>query len=217
MSIRMDPTNQRRDSSFGNAYGLGTSFYLLIGPFHHVRGSDPLPVFFGKCCITHEPREEPLDGVGCFPVSPGIQVIGEILEFLLVTVCFAQTFNHLFLVFLGDILQNRPGAMDLAHLLGCAEEGGLCRLLDACVTIGDDQVDPGESPFFEVLQESRLELLILTIRDSCAQDLLVVIFPHSGNHENRLGDVPCSLAHLVSRDIHEEVQNSLFNRPQTLR
>lgn len=76
-------------------------------------------------------------------------------------------------------------------LLGCAEEGGLGRLLDAGMAIRDDPLNPGESPFFEVFAESRPGLLILTIRDFCAQDLPVAIFPHFGNYQDSLGDVPC--------------------------
>ena len=71
---------------------------------------------FWECRVTHEPREESLDCVGCFPVSPGIQVISDVLESLFVAICFPQTFNNLFLVFLGNILQNRSRAVDFTHL-----------------------------------------------------------------------------------------------------
>jgi len=81
-------------------------------------------MLFPECCIIHEPREESLDGVSGFPVSLRIQIIGETPESLFITVCFARVFNSLLLVFLGNILQNRPRTMDLAHLLGCTEGGG---------------------------------------------------------------------------------------------
>lgn len=65
--------------------------------------------------------------------------------------------------------------------------------------VGDGQLDPGESPsLFESIKWSRPERLILTIRDSCVQDLLVPIFPHSGDHEDSLSGVPRSLVHLVT-------------------
>jgi hypothetical protein len=40
---------------------------------------------FGERRITDEPRKESLDGIGCFPVAPCVQVIGEILESLLMS------------------------------------------------------------------------------------------------------------------------------------
>ena len=66
----------------------------------HVGGSDTFPMLFMECGVTHESQEESLDGIGCFPVSLRIQIIGEILEFLLITVCFPQAFNNFFLVLL---------------------------------------------------------------------------------------------------------------------
>ena len=58
----------------------GPPFEFPVDPLHHVGCSDPFPVFFGECHITHEPWKESLDDTGCFPVSPGIQVIGEFLH-----------------------------------------------------------------------------------------------------------------------------------------
>jgi len=71
-------------------------------------GSDPFLVLFWKRGITHEPWKEPLDGIGCFPVPSCVQVISEIPQPLFIAVCLFQGFSNLFLVFLGDILQNRP-------------------------------------------------------------------------------------------------------------
>ena len=45
---------------------------------------------FRECCITHESREESLDGVGCLPVSACVQIIGDVLEFLFVAICFRR-------------------------------------------------------------------------------------------------------------------------------
>ena len=64
------------------SYNLGPSLELFIDPFYHVGGSDPLPVLFWECHVIHEPEDKPLNGAGRFPVSPSIQVIGEILESL---------------------------------------------------------------------------------------------------------------------------------------
>ncbi len=139
-------------------------------------------MLFWEFRVTHKSREESLDGVGCFPVSPGIQVIGDVLEFLLVAICFPQTFNNLFLVILGNILQNRSRAVDFTHLPRCARG----RLLDAGMPIRDDQLNPGESPFFEAFEQSRPELLILTIRDSRTQDLPVAVFSHLGTTRTAL-------------------------------
>ena len=47
-------------------------------------------MLFRECRVTHEPWEEPFDRIGCFPVPPGIQVIGEILESLLIPVNLLQ-------------------------------------------------------------------------------------------------------------------------------
>jgi len=70
-------------------------------------------MFFGKCHVTHEPRKESLDGIGRSSVSPSIQVINEILEYLLIPIDLLQPLYNLFSVFLGDIPQNGPGAMYL--------------------------------------------------------------------------------------------------------
>ena len=91
-------------------------------------------MFFGECRITHEPGEESLGGVGCFPVSPSIQVISEILESLLIPIGLLQPLYNLFLVFFGDIPQDCPGTMHLTHLPGRTEEGGFRYLLDADMT-----------------------------------------------------------------------------------
>jgi hypothetical protein len=104
--------------------------------------------------------------------------------------------------------------MNLTHLPGCTEEGGFSRLLDAGMPIRDDQLNPGKSSFFEVLEESRPEFFILTVGDSRAQDLPVTILAHSGDHQDRLGDVPCSVPDFVVGSIHEEIRDSLFDRPQ---
>ena len=104
-------------------------------------------MLFWECCVTHKPGEESLDGIGGFPVSPGIQVIGEILESLFTPIRLLQTLCNLILVFPGNSSQYRPGTVDRAHLPGCAEEGGLSRLLDAGMAIRGDQLNPGKSPF----------------------------------------------------------------------
>lgn len=54
-------------------------------------------MFFGECCITHKPGEESRDGVGRFLVSPGIQVIGEILESLFTSIDLLQALYNLLL------------------------------------------------------------------------------------------------------------------------
>ena len=47
-------------------------------------------MLFWEYRITHQPGEESFDG-GCgFPVSPGIQVIGKILESLLIPIGLLQ-------------------------------------------------------------------------------------------------------------------------------
>jgi hypothetical protein len=87
-------------------------------------------VLFWECRVTHEPGEESPNGVGGFPVSLGIQVIGETLESLLTSIGLLQALYNFLLVFPGNISQYRPATVDRAHLPGCAEEGGLSRLLD---------------------------------------------------------------------------------------
>jgi hypothetical protein len=130
-------------------------------------------MLFGERDVIHEPQKDSLDGIGCFPVSPGILVIDEILESLFTSIGLLQPLCNLLLVFPRNISQYCLGTVDRAHLPGCAEEGGLSRLLDASMPIGDDQLDPGESPFLEIFEESQPERLILTLRDSRAQDLPV--------------------------------------------
>ena len=92
-----------------------------------------------------ESRKEPLDSVGRFSIFPRIQFRNEIPEFLFITVCFTQQFNNLFLIPSGNIPQNNLATMDLTDLQGGAEGGGLSRLLNASVTIRDNQFDPGKS------------------------------------------------------------------------
>jgi len=53
-------------------------------------------------------------------------------------------------MFPGNIPQDGPRAMDRAHL----PEGGFRSLLDAGMPIGDDQLNPGKSPLFEVFEQS---------------------------------------------------------------
>jgi len=98
---------------------------------------------FWECSVTHGPGEEPLDVIGCFPVFSGVQVASDFLEVLLIPIGLFQALCHLLLMFPGDIPQDRPGAMNLTHLPGCAEEGGFSRLLDAGMPIRDDQLNPG--------------------------------------------------------------------------
>jgi hypothetical protein len=74
-------------------------------------------VLFRECRVTHEPREEPLDGVGCFPVSSSVQVVGEFLEVLLSPIGDFQALCNLLLVFPADIPQEMifmPEITDLA-------------------------------------------------------------------------------------------------------
>lgn len=80
------------------------------------------------------------------------------------------------------------------------------------VPIEDDQPDPGESPFFEILEQSRPELLILTICGSHPQ-VSIPTSSHSNDHKDRLGDVPCSVTDFVAGGIHEEVRECLFDWP----
>ena len=93
---------------------------------------------------------EPLDGVSRFPVFPDIQIISELLKFLLIPISLFQALCHLLLVLPRNIFQDRPSAMDLTHLPECTEEGGFGRLLDAHMTLGDDQMDP-ENDFKSIL------------------------------------------------------------------
>ena len=111
-------------------------------------------MLFWECRVTHQPREEPFDGIGCFPVPPGIQVIGEILKPLFTSIGLLQPLYNLLLMFPGNIPQDGSGTMNLTHLPGCTEEGGFSRLLDAGMPIRDDQLNPGESPFVKVLEHS---------------------------------------------------------------
>jgi len=171
-------------------------------------------VLFWECRVTHEPREESLDGVSCFPVSPGIQVISEILESLLIPIGLLQPLYNLLLMFPGNIPQDGPGAMHLTYLSGCTEEGGFRRLLDACMPIRDDQFNPGESLFFEVLEQSQPGFFILTVGDPSSQDLPVAVVPDARRPPGPLGDVSCSVPDFVVGGIHEEVWDRLFDRPQ---
>src|SRR5690606_22163761 len=104
--------------------------------------------------------------------------------------------------------QDGPGTMNLTHLPGCTEEGGFSRLLDAGMPIRDDQLNPGESPFFELLEQSRPEFFILTVGDPSSQDLPVAVVPDAGDHQDRFGDVSCSVPYFVGGGIHEEVWES---------
>ena len=79
-------------------------------------------MLFRECSITHETWEEPIDRIGCFPVPLGIQVIGELLESLLIPVGSLQPLCNLFLVFPRNIPQDGPGTVDRIHLPGCAED-----------------------------------------------------------------------------------------------
>jgi len=91
-----------------------------------------------------------------------------------------------------DLLSGKRNTLSVC-LPGYAEEGSLSCFLDAGVPIGDDQADPGETSFFAVLEQSRPEFLILTIHDFRSQDLPVAVFLYPGDHQDRLGDVPCSV------------------------
>ncbi len=42
--------------------------------------------------------------------------------------------------------------MNLTHLPGCTKENSRNRLLNACMSIRDDQLDPGESSLLEILE-----------------------------------------------------------------
>lgn len=45
-------------------------------------------MLFREYRVTYESRQEPLDGIGCFPVPACTQVIGEILKSLLIAIYF---------------------------------------------------------------------------------------------------------------------------------
>ncbi len=65
------------------------------------------------------------------------------------------------------------------------------------MTIRDDQLNPGKPPFFEVLEQPRPERFILTFGDSRTQNLPVTILAHLGDHQDRFGNVPCSVTNFV--------------------
>jgi len=71
--------------------------------------------------VTHEPREESLDGIGCLPVSSFVQIICKLLKSLLVPICLLQGFSNFFLMYPGNIPQDGPGAMHLTHFDGLEE------------------------------------------------------------------------------------------------
>lgn len=79
--------------------------------------------------------------LGRFTVSPGIQVISEFLESLIIPLGFLQPLCTLLLMFSDDILQYRPCTVNRTHLPGCAEEGGFSHLLDAGMATGDEQLN----------------------------------------------------------------------------
>jgi hypothetical protein len=85
----------------GISLSLNSLFQSLIDLIHHVGDSDLFPVFFGEYCVTHERREEFLNGFDCLPVSLDVQVIDDFLEFLLIPAGLFQALGNLFLVFLG--------------------------------------------------------------------------------------------------------------------
>jgi len=62
-------------------------------------------MLFGERDVIHEPQEESLDGIGYFPVSPGILVIDEILESLFTSIGLLQPLCNLLLVFPRNISQ----------------------------------------------------------------------------------------------------------------
>ena len=39
-------------------------------------------MLFGEYSVTHEPPEEPLNGIGCFLIAACVQVVSEIVEVL---------------------------------------------------------------------------------------------------------------------------------------
>jgi len=65
------------------------------------------------------------------------------------------------------------------------------------MTIGDDPLDLDNPSFFEFFGKYQPGFFILEIHDSCAQDISVAVLPHPGDHENSLGDVPCSVPNFV--------------------
>lgn len=83
----------------------------------------------GKRGVTHKSREEPLAGIGCFPVSSCVQVVCEILELLLIPMRLFQALSNLLPVFLGDVPQDRPSSADGAHT---ADRRSACQENTSC-------------------------------------------------------------------------------------
>lgn len=73
MSIRNEPTSQRSNPPFRKTPNTcGSAFELSVHPLHHIRGLCTIRVLFRKRGITHESREELLDGIGCFLIFPSV-------------------------------------------------------------------------------------------------------------------------------------------------
>ena len=65
------------------------------------------PRSLGEYRVNHDPWAESLNNIGCFSISQGIQVVDDILEFLLIFIGLFQTLCYLLLVISVDIPQDR--------------------------------------------------------------------------------------------------------------
>lgn len=180
ISIKTDLSDRMSESSFRNLPSLLPIALIprLPAPACSWLGSSSnANASLGMLCNSTNPQERALDRISCSPVSLRFQVISEFLKFLLIHIGVPQAFCCFFLMFPRNIPKDRASCMDLVHPPGCTEEGSFSCLLDA-LTILNDQLDLGESSFFQSLERPPPKFFISAVSDLYPQGFPVPIFSY---------------------------------------
>ena len=102
-----------------------------------------------------------------------------------------------------------PASVDPAALDGRAGHDRLDGLAQAQVSVGDDELHPGQSTGFQRAQERGPEGAVLAVADGEAEDLAAAIPAHPGGHHDRLGDDSAVDPGLAVGSVHEHIRELL--------
>jgi hypothetical protein len=99
--------------------------------------------------------------------------------------------------------------VDPTALHGGTGHGGLDGLAQAQVSIGDDQLHPGQPAGLQAAEELGPEGTVLAVADVQAQPLPAAVAAHPGGDHHGLGDHPAVDAGLAVGRVHEHIRKDL--------
>lgn len=170
-------------------------------------------ISFRKRYRTHQSSEKPFNRVHSFQVSPYNGLVSQRLQSLLVTVRFPASINDLVNALLRYFSQDCPSRMGLTHqpcnTNKCCDHSNL-DLLVHIYAIYDNEMNSGQSSFFQLVKETGPAGLVLAVGNPYPKDLAILIVTDTGRHQMCLRDIPENFSGFVTRGIDEQMRKRLF-------